>query len=427
MVTKRVQNPAPFLSLVPQRMSTAIRSLFSLFLSLTILLIGHGLQQTLLPLYAQSIGWSPAEVGLTGSAYFLGFILGCLCIPMLIRRVGHVRVFAACSGLAIIAILMTAKWQHVAIWSLCRTVTGISFAGLYMIFESWLNEQSSNEMRGSVLSFYGFLSLAAMAIGQLLLFDIQIGEGSTLVAIFFALAIIPVALTTSPQPQIPTEVSLSFTAAYRASQVGPVMAAVSGFVMGLVWSNGAVYVSNLSSSTDVGANFILFTLIGGLIVQLPAGRLSDHHDRRWVLLALSIIGCACIAFAQLQGPLSELGLNSLAFAIGGTAMPMYSLAIAHANDNAEGKFMVIASAMLVANGLGLTIGPLVYAGLNQAGYVDIYFVIIAIVYALGAMWIILRLSVHESLGEHYEPYQNVPKTTLGAADLDPRVSETELE
>lgn len=407
-------------------MSTAIRSLYSLFLSLTILLIGHGLQQTLLPLYAQSIGWSHAEVGLTGSAYFLGFILGCLCMPMLIRRVGHVRVFAACSGLAIIAILMTAKWQHVAVWSLCRAVTGLSFAGLYMIFESWLNEQSPNEMRGSVLSFYGFLSLAAMAIGQLLLFDIQIEDGSTLIAILLALAIIPVALTTSPQPQIPTEVSLSFAAAYRASQVGPVMAAVSGFVMGLVWSNGAVYVSNLSSSVDAGANFILFTLVGGLVVQLPAGRLSDHHDRRWVLLGLSIIGCVCIAFAQVLGPLTELGLNSLAFALGGTAMPMYSLAIAHANDNAEGKFLVIASAMLVANGLGLTIGPLVYAGLNQAGYIDIYFVIIGIVYALGALWIILRLSVHESLGEHYEPYQNVPKTTLGAADLDPRVSDDEL-
>jgi hypothetical protein len=108
-------------------------------------------------------------------------------------------------------------------------------------------------------------------------------------------------------------------------------------------------------------------------------------------------------------------------------MPMYSLAIAHANDNAEGKFLAIASAMLVANGLGSTIAPLIYAGLNQAGYIDVYFVMIGIVYLLGVIWIVLRLSVHESLGEHYEPYQNIPKTTLGAADLDPRVSEHELE
>ncbi|MFT6287085.1 MAG: MFS family permease [Halieaceae bacterium] len=408
-------------------MSVVIRSLFSVFLSITILLIGHGLQQSLLPLYAQSIGWSPAEIGLTGSAYFFGFIVGCFYVPKLIRNVGHVRVFAVCSGLAIVAILMTAKWQHVAIWAMCRALTGLSFAGLYMIFESWLNEQSPNHLRGSILSFYGFLSLVAMALGQFLLFDLEIGEGSALVAIILALAIIPVALTRSPQPQIPTEVSVSFSAAYRASQVAPVMAAVSGFVMGLIWSNGAVFASAHSSSIDAGASFILFTLIGGLVCQLPAGRLSDHHDRRWVMLGLSTTACICIAVVLSQGQLSDFSLNFLAFVLGGTAMPMYSLAIAHANDNAEGKFLAIASAMLVANGLGSTIAPLIYAGLNQAGYIDVYFVMIGIVYLLGVIWIVLRLSVHESLGEHYEPYQNIPKTTLGAADLDPRVSEHELE
>jgi MFS family permease len=407
-------------------MSSAMRPLFSVFLSLTILLIGHGLQQSLLPLYAHSIGWSPAEVGLTGSAYFLGFIVGCFYVPKLIRRVGHVRVFTVCSGVAIMAILMTAKWQQVGIWALCRALTGLSFAGLYMIFESWLNERAPHDLRGTIMSFYGFLSVAAMAVGQLFLFDLQIVEGSSLVAMILALAIIPVALTTSPQPQLPTEVSVSFSAAYRASQVAPVMAAVAGFVMGLVWSNGAVFASAHSSSTNAGASFILFTLIGGLVCQLPAGRLSDHHDRRWVMLALSMTACISIAAALSLGQLSDFTLNFLAFVLGGTAMPMYSLAIAHANDNAEGRFLVIASAMLVANGLGSTIAPLIYAGLNHAGFNNAYFVMIGIVYLLGVIWIVFRLSVHEALGEYYEPYQNIPKTTLGAADLDPRVSEDEL-
>ena len=407
-------------------MSITIRSLFSVFLSVTILLIGHGLQQSLLPLYAQSIGWSPAEIGLTGSAYFFGFILGCFYIPTLIRRVGHVRVFAVCSALSIVAILITAKWQHLAIWSLCRALTGLSFAGLYMIFDSWLNEQSPHDLRGSILSFYGFLSLVAMALGQLLLFDLQIGEGSTLVAIILAIAIIPIALTTSSHPQVPTEVSIDFSAVYRASQVAPVITAVSGFVMGLVWSNGAVFARTHSSSTDAGANFILFTLIGGLVCQLPAGRLSDHQDRRWVMLGLSLTACISIVAVLSQDQLNDFTLNFLAFVLGGTAMPMYSLAIAHANDNSEGRFLAIASAMLVANGLGCTIGPLIYAGFNKAGFSGAYFVLIGIVYLFGAIWIVRRLSVHESLGEHFEPYQNIPKTTLGAAELDPRISEDEL-
>lgn len=407
-------------------MKAAIRPLFSVFLSVTILLIGHGLQQSLLPLYAQSIGWTPAAIGLTGSAYFFGFILGCFYIPKLIGRVGHVRVLTVCSSLAIVSILVTAKWQLTAPWVLCRLLTGLSFAGLYMIFESWLNEQSPHNLRGSILSLYGFLSLVAMAVGQLLLFDLNIGEGSALVAIIFALAIIPVALTKSPQPEIPTEVRVSFSAMYRASKVAPVMVAVSGFVMGLVWSNGAVYASASSSSADAGANFILITLVGGMVCQLPAGRLSDHHDRRWVMLGLSVTACICIAAVLLLWKLDDITLYVLAFVLGGTAMPMYSLAIAHANDNSEGRFLSIASAMLVANGLGLTIGPLIYAALNYAGFTDIYFAIIWCAYLLGVIWTALRLRTHESLGEHYEPFQIIPKTTLSAAELDPRVSDDEL-
>ena len=263
-------------------MTSTIRSLFSVFLSLTILLVGHGLQQTLLPLYAQSIGWSPAEIGLTGSAYFIGFILGCYGMPVLIRRVGHIRVFTVCSALAIVAVLTLEKWQLLGVWILTRGVTGASFAGLYTVLESWLNEESPNESRGFVLSLYGFVSLAAMSLGQLLVSEAEIDGGASLVAVAFGLAILPVALTTSPQPQVPSEFKLSLKAAYRASQVGLILAGVSGFIMGLVWSNGAVYVNSLNG--DAGANFIAATLLGGMCCQLPVGRLSDQIDRRWVLL-----------------------------------------------------------------------------------------------------------------------------------------------
>ena len=251
------------------------------------------------------MGWSPATIGITGSAYFLGFILGCYFIPMLIRRVGHIRVFAVCSGLAIVSILTVQKWQLIPVWITARAVTGLAFAGLYMILESWLNERSPSESRGAVLSFYGFVSLVAMSLGQLFVFDANINEGATVVAIIFGLAIFPVALTTSPQPEIPSEVTLSFAQAYRASQVGPILAGVSGFVMGLVWSNGAVYANAVEP--DIGANFIAATLIGGLVCQFPAGRLSDWIDRRWVLLGLSLIACAGIT-VYLVLPISKVSL-----------------------------------------------------------------------------------------------------------------------
>lgn len=391
--------------------------LFSLFLSLSVLLVSHGLQQTLLPLFAHSIGWSPAAIGLTGSAYFLGFIVGCYYIPRLIKRVGHVRIFAVCTSLAIVAILTLSNWHYLAVWLLARAVTGASFAGLYMVLESWLNEQAPNQYRGAVLSFYGFLSLVAMATGQLLVVGGNVLEGGTWVAIIFGLAIIPVALTTSPQPQVPSEVELSFRSAYQASQVAPVLAAVSGFVMGLVWSNGAVYANSLV--THAGPSFIVFTLIGGIVCQLPIGRLSDRIDRRWILLGLAGVGCVTM-LAWLILPFNPSLLPLVAFVIGATAMPMYSLAIAHANDNADGKFLVIASAMLVANGLGSTLGPLLYAGFLGLGVHNAFFKIMAASYAVGLLWTCFRLSQHTAPRDHYESFQSSPRTTLAAAELNPR-------
>ena len=415
-------------------MTKTLQNLSSVFLSLTFLLVGHGLQQTLLPLSAQAQGWSPATIGATGSAYFFGFVLGCYFIPHLIRRVGHIRVFTFCAALAILAISAVQHWQLVPVWMVARAVTGVAFSGLYLILESWLNEQAPSESRGAVLSFYGFLCLAAMSIGQLFVMDAEIVSGVTLVVMFFGLAILPVALTTRPQPSVPSEVTLSFAEAYRASQVGPVLAGVSGFVMGLIWSNGAVYANSLitasasfsgsgsGSGEHPGANFIAATLLGGLLLQLPVGRLSDLIDRRWVMIALGLAACAgLIVFTIL--PISELSVCALGFLLGATAMPTYSLAIAHANDNADGKFVVISSAMLMANGIGATLAPLVYAAFNALGAHNVYFLIIGAAYLAGTLWTAYRLSVHRPKRTYHEPFQMVSRTTLAAADLDPRSDE----
>lgn len=411
-------------------MTNAIRSLSSVLLSLAILLTGHGLQQTLLPLHAQALGWSSAEIGITGSAYFIGFIAGCLLLPRVIRRAGHIRTFAICAAVAITAILLLSQWQLLAIWVGGRAVTGASLAGLYIVLESWLNENSPNELRGSVLSFYGFLCIVSMSIGQLLVTPDAFVSGTVVAAIIFALAILPVAMTTSPEPQVPAAVKVDFRAAYRASQVGPVMVAISGIVMGLLWSNGAVFASAQTGDPAAGAIFIAWVLLGGVICQLPVGRLSDHIDRRWVMLGLCAIGCLSLIMGKLTG-VSATALNAIGFVLGGTAMPMYSVAIAHANDNAEGKFLAITSTMLVANGLGSATGPLVFAGAGYASAgdsssTDMFFVILAIAYGLGILWTGYRLAVHEANAEHFEPFQVLPKTTLSAMEMDPRGDEPEV-
>ncbi len=306
-------------------------------------------------------------------------------------------------------------------------VTGASLAGFYMVIESWLNENATERARGSLLSFYGFVCIGAMALGQLLLGNGDALQGAVLAAIIFALAIIPVGLTTTQQPATPTQAVLSFRVAYQASQVGLIAAVISGFVMGLIWSNGAVFVSRIVADDQVGATFIMWVLLGGLLCQLPLGRLSDHVDRRWVILGGSVVAFLCSISWVFFGATTPLQLYVLGFVVGGAAMPLYSLGVAHANDNARGEFLVITGALLLSNGLGSIAGPLLYAGLVWSRLDNLFFLMVGIAFALAALWTGARLAFHDVSRNHYEPYQMVPKTTMGAVNMDPRgASSSEL-
>ena len=401
-------------------MVASIRKLSSLFLSILVLLLGHGLQQTLIPLQGQDLGMSSAGIGLTGASYFLGFIAGCFVVPGLIRRVGHIRVFAFCVAVLIGAILSLGRWPDIWVWLVLRALTGGSMAGLYMIFESWLNEQAPVAQRGAVLSFYGVVCVVALILGQLLLDDLQLLSGTSLVALIFALALAPVALTTSQAPSVPQNVRPDFGVTHRSSQVALLCAAASGVVMGLLWSNGAMYASMRFDDPGVGAQLIFWMLMGGLLLQMPFGRLSDHFDRRWVLLGIALIGLVASSGWLYWNPAERWPLLTVSALLGATAMPMYSIAVAHANDNAEGRFLPIAGAMLVANGLGSALGPILYAITLFLGWQDALFVLIAVAFALTAVWTGYRLRAHNVARSHYEPYQPSPGTVAVSAELDPR-------
>ncbi|MCJ7816210.1 MAG: MFS transporter, partial [Xanthomonadales bacterium] len=144
-----------------------------LLIGVAILLTGQGLQGTLLPVRANMEGFSTLAIGLMGGAYFFGFTLGCLRGSTLLRKVGHIRVFAAMTAAASAAPLLHGLWQEPWLWWLLRFVTGYCFAVLYVVIESWLNEQSTNETRGAVFSAYTLITLTVLAVGQqmLLLYD----------------------------------------------------------------------------------------------------------------------------------------------------------------------------------------------------------------------------------------------------------------
>ena len=147
-------------------MIRSLAPLAALLISDALVLLGHGLLLTLIPVSASKLGFSDFQVGLTASSYFIGFVFGCLMTPYVLKRVGHIRTFAVLASAYTTIILLFVWSQSFIGWMLLRFIIGAMVAGIYMIIESWLNERADSNNRGSILSFYAMLNLAMITLAQ---------------------------------------------------------------------------------------------------------------------------------------------------------------------------------------------------------------------------------------------------------------------
>ncbi|MFN3237538.1 MAG: MFS transporter [Pseudomonadales bacterium] len=402
-------------------MPIPISSIGALFLSVAILLTGHGLQLTIAPLYASELGWSVTMIGFLGSAYFAGFVLGCLTIPRLVARAGHIRVFAVLSATATTALLLLALLDLLEGWLFARLLTGWSIAGIYMVIESWLNERTSPENRGTVLSIYTVLTLAAVALGQQLLgLGMPSADLILLGAILLSIGSIPLGLTRSPAPQPIAEVRFQFLAVYRHAHVAIVGAFLAGFVTSGFWVLGPLMARSLELADSEIGWFLSITILGGALLQIPIGRLSDKVDRRRVIAAVALLGFSVCVVAFSLGSWSVWILLGAMFLFGGTAFPLYSLCLAHANDNSELPLIEIGSVILLMHSAGSIIGPLVIAPL-MAFHAGAYFVIAAIILLGLSAWSYWRVREHEVARKYFEAFPTVPKTTQEVMEIHDEV------
>ena len=264
-----------------------------LLLGVAILLTGQGLQGTLLPVRASLEGFSTLSIGLMGGAYFFGFTLGCLRGPGLVWKVGHIRVFAAMTAAASAAPLLHGLWMYDWVWWLLRLVSGYCFAVLYVVIESWLNEQSTNETRGSVFSAYTLITLTVLAAGQqmLLLYDPKDMALFALASALVSIAALPVVLSVAPSPQqTEHKVRLDVRRLFRISPAGALGCLVAGFANGAFWALAPVFIVSFSADVSLVAWFMTAAVLGGAAGQWPLGLWSDRVDRRWVLGFAALVG-----------------------------------------------------------------------------------------------------------------------------------------
>lgn len=350
-------------------MIRAIASIAALLTGVAILLIGQGLQGTLLPVRATLEDFSTLAVGTFGATYFLGFAIGCLRGPTLVQRVGHVRVFAAMTALASAAPLLHGLWIDLLSWTLLRFVTGFCFAVLYIVIESWLNEAATNENRGSVFSTYTLINMTMLAAGQQMLLLDDPGQMSlfAIASVLVSLAALPVVLSTSPSPRQVQSVELDMRKLYRTSPAGMLGSLATGLANGSFWSLAPVFTISWSSDVSLTAWFMSATVLGGAASQWPLGALSDRIDRRYVMALSTVLATAVSiviwGFSKQLTPGLIIVLGGL---WGAAAFPLYSISIAHANDHAaEDEFVIVSSGLLLMYGMGAVAGPLLAAGLMQ--------------------------------------------------------------
>ena len=340
-------------------MST-LRPVSSLLFTTAFLLAGHGLHMTFLPLRASELGLSQTLIGLSGSAYFAGFLTGALMIPPIIARVGHIRSFTALLAIFLSSFLFLSLVDKGIFWVLVRFVLGAVMCGSYTVIESWLAEQSDSSRHGRVLSVYTVIVLVSMAVGQYLL---GLTEANPLypfilVSLLVGLAIVPVSLTRTLAPAPVPATRFDFFKLYRRSHTAFAGALGSGVVMGGFWGLGAIYVLSQTNDPSFVPMFIAANIIGGALAQYPIGMASDRIDRRYVLAAL----CAASglsAFGLLMAETRDALLLG-AFAFGAFANSLYAVSLAKAADNSKSEeFVTIGSSVLLLNALGSASSALV--------------------------------------------------------------------
>ena len=343
-------------------MIAIVTPIFALLLSVSLLLMGNGLQNTLLPVRASIESFSAIDIGIMGSAYFLGFAVGCVYGPYIVRRVGHIRSFTAMATIASCAVLVHAFVLNPVTWWVLRVATGICFAVLYMVIESWLNEKASNENRGTVFSIYTIINLTVVTLGQMML---TLDEPSNFMLFSFAsilvsLAAVPVALSKSEEPAPIQSVKIDFRALYRTSPVGVIGCLAVGLANGAFWALAPVFARGDSTDVTTVAIFMSVAVIAGAIGQWPLGRMSDRMDRRRVILLICAgAACAGILLALLDPSMDKILLPA-AFAFGLFTFPLYSLCVAHTNDFADkSKYVEVACGLLLVYAIGAIIGPVV--------------------------------------------------------------------
>lgn len=410
-------------------MTSQYRAVAGILLSVFLFLIGTGLMTTFLPVRADMEGFSKLAIGLIGSAYFTGFVIGCIGAPRLLVRSGHVRTFAIAGGGGAASVLLQSIFVNAPVWGLARLMFGFVAACMYMVVESWLNDRATNATRGRIFAMYLTVNFGGILVGQSAYTLASPGSFVlfNLAAMCYALSLVPIGMTRLPQPEAAHVPSIRPWRIFKIAPVGVAGCVAVGFSNGAVWTLAPLYARGHGFDNWKLALFMVAFTTAGALVQTPIGRLSDRMDRRYVIATTSLLAGVAAFLLALLGGLTQWAAIGLFALHGATTLPIYGLSVAHTNDRVPRRDFIEASAtLLLVNALASVIGPTLAAALMVRTSTAALFFFCAGIHAVHVLFVLWRLSAAERPeAAMREPYAPMPQQgTPSALELDPRRPET---
>ena len=394
-------------------------SFTALFLSITFLQLSSGAIGPLDVLSGFELGFSKTELGILGSAHFLGFFVGCWWAPRLLGTVGHARGFAAFAACGAIGAVAHPLYPDPWVWAGLRIMTGLCIAGCYTIVEAWMQSKVTNQSRGRVMGVYRAVDIVASSGAQLMIAVLEPASyiSYNLLAILCCACLFPLTLTRLDQPLIPPAPRLRPLKTALISPLGVAGVSVAGVTSSSFRMVGPIYGQEVGLGAQQIGYFLATVLIGGALAQFPVGLLADKFDRRRVLIGLSItsvIVCAVIALVS-SVELWFIFVSATLFGI--ATYPIFSVSAAHANDFVDPESAVeVNASLLFIYGIGAIFSPLITSSLIERFGPSALFTFIALAHVLLILFGLLRMRARPTSARRTR-FAYIPRTSFTIGKL----------
>jgi len=381
----------------------------------------------LVPQAMNAMAFSVQAVSFVGAAYFAGFFAGAWRGEAIMHSVGHVRTYAGLIALIIVSVLALPFFDSPWIWFALRFLHGFAAGGAFLTIEAWMNGAADTNNRGRVLASYMVVTLGGLGISQFLASAGDVTSLTPVVigGILFAASIIPVVLTRIDAPQLEKTASLPLGDVYKNSPFGFVIVFAVGMCQGAFWAIGPFFAAE-AATISVSAVMAL-AVFAGLLYQWPTGYFSDKIDRRLLVAVITAVVSIAAIVAFLIMSAGGAWMIYVFFIVLGAQFCLYPVAMAHAVSQAPDRnaSLGVARGLIMAVGLGQTVGPLVagpFVSFIQPAGLLVYF---AVLFGGMTFYSYRRMNIGAQVvpGEQ-QPFVFTRMTTPIGAEIDPRTADS---